>query len=69
MRIAVNGGGDGIDEFDDQLGHSVARRSFTTEDHRPRCDTPRVPTPEAGVECHQIEHVEMLTLVSWSLFT
>ena len=36
VRVGVDGRSDGVDQFDDPLGHEVPGRGFAAEDERPR---------------------------------
>ena len=38
QRIAMDDGGDGVDELDDQLGHAIAGRGFAAEEEGARAD-------------------------------
>ena len=63
QRVAMNHGGDGVDELDDELGHVIAGRGFAAEDERARLHGDIGIVLDALVEGEDVQHFEVLALV------
>ena len=63
VGVAVDHGGDRVDEADDRLGHGVARRGLAAEQHRALDHALGVAALDAVVEVDDVQRVEQLALV------
>src|SRR5262249_12013985 len=63
VRVVVNDIGHAVNQFDNELGHEVARRGFTAEDKCPGNNLEILVALQSVIECNYVENIQVLALV------